>query len=90
MGWRHSTGRGSNVPYVCNPVEVEYDDFLSQYPSINALMDLQALLLSKEIQVRSGSEVTEAVRAGFLVVSPWTIYVTPIPGNDSASCAWCA
>jgi hypothetical protein len=45
------------------PIEVEYLDFLSQYPTVNALLGLQDLLLAKEIRVRRGPEVTETVRA---------------------------
>jgi hypothetical protein len=45
------------------PVEVEYDDFLSQYATVNALLGLQDLLLAKELRIRRGPEVTAEVRA---------------------------
>jgi hypothetical protein len=46
-----------------HPVEVEYLDFLSQYPTVNALLGLQDLLLARSITVRRGPDVTAVVRA---------------------------
>ncbi len=62
-------GGRSEVRIRLQPTEVIYTDFKSQYPTVNALMRLQDLLLAERIEVRQGVEVAAEVRAWLALVA---------------------
>src|SRR3712207_3248993 len=53
-------GGGSGIRIRLQPVEVIYCDFKSQYPTVNALMGVQDLLLAEHIDVQPCPEATQA------------------------------
>jgi hypothetical protein len=59
----YSGGR-SEVRIRLQPTEVQYCDFKSQYPTVNALMGLQALLIAKEVTVHDATPDVRALLAG--------------------------
>lgn len=59
-GMQSYYGGRTEVHWRLSPVEVELSDFKSQYPTVNALMGLQDLILARSIRVRS---CVPAVRA---------------------------
>ena len=75
-------GGRSEVKIRLQPTEVIYTDFKSQYPTVNALMDLQDLLLAARIEVRQGAEVATEVRAWLALV------VANGPDELHSSAAW--
>jgi len=56
-------GGRSEVRIRLQPVEVLYCDFKSQYPTVNALMGLQDLLLAREVTVRDATAEARALLA---------------------------
>lgn len=75
-------GGRSEVKIRLQPTEVIYTDFKSQYPTVNALMGLQDLLLAERIEVRQGAEVAAGVRAWLALV------VANGPDELHTSAAW--
>jgi hypothetical protein len=59
----YSGGR-SEVRIRLQPTEVLYCDFKSQYPTVNALLGLQALLLAQEVTVREATADVQALLSG--------------------------
>lgn len=57
-------GGRSEVRIRLKPTEVIYADFKSQYPTVNALMDLQSLLLAERMEVRRCPEEVKAFLDG--------------------------
>ena len=75
-------GGRSEVKIRLQPTEVIYTDFKSQYPTVNALMGLQDLLLAERIEVRQGTEVVAEIRAWLALV------VANGPDELHTSAAW--
>jgi hypothetical protein len=57
-------GGRSEVHIRLRPVEVLYCDFKSQYPTVNALMGLQDLLLAERVEVRDATAEVRALLEG--------------------------
>jgi len=72
-------GGRSEVRIRLQPTEVIYTDFKSQYPTVNALMGLQELLLAERIEVR---DCVAEVRAWLALV------VANGPDEMHSSAAW--
>lgn len=83
-------GGRTEVRIRLQPTEVIYTDFTSEYPTVNALMDIQALLLAEKIEVQPCLEEAQHLLAtlsveDLLLKKTWPLlrcFVQIIPNGD--------